>query len=114
MIKTIVIGAGVMGASVAYRLAQAGSAVTVLEATRIGGGTSGVSFAWTNAHKKPPKPYHDLNVAGIRRMPRWPKNSAPFRGGTAAAVWNGKPNPIARRSARTSNGCSLGAMPRSG
>ena len=48
MIKTIVIGAGVMGASVAYRLAQAGAAVTVLEATRVGGGTSGISFAWTN------------------------------------------------------------------
>jgi flavin-dependent dehydrogenase len=31
MIKTIVIGAGVMGASVAYRLAQAGALVTVLE-----------------------------------------------------------------------------------
>jgi glycine/D-amino acid oxidase-like deaminating enzyme len=47
-----VIGAGVMGASVAYRLAQAGAAVTVLESTPIGGGTSGISFAWTNAHKK--------------------------------------------------------------
>jgi glycine/D-amino acid oxidase-like deaminating enzyme len=45
MMKTIVIGAGVMGASVAYRLAQAGAAVTVLEAMRIGGGTSGISFA---------------------------------------------------------------------
>ena len=45
MIKTIVIGAGVMGASVAYRLAQAGATVTVLEATRIGGGTSGIGFA---------------------------------------------------------------------
>jgi glycine/D-amino acid oxidase-like deaminating enzyme len=32
MIKAIVIGGGVMGASVAYRLAQAGA--TVLEATR--------------------------------------------------------------------------------
>jgi glycine/D-amino acid oxidase-like deaminating enzyme len=38
----------------------------VLEATRIGGGTSGISFAWTNAHKKPPKPYRDLNVAGMK------------------------------------------------
>lgn len=38
MAKIIVIGAGVMGASVAYRLAQAGASVTVLEATRIGGG----------------------------------------------------------------------------
>jgi hypothetical protein len=51
MIKTIVIGAGVMGASVAYRLAQAGAAVTVLEATRVGGGTSGISFAWTDAQQ---------------------------------------------------------------
>ena len=66
MMQTIVIGGGVMGASVAYRLAQAGAAVTVLEATRIGGGTSGISFAWTNAHNKPPKPYHDLNVAGMK------------------------------------------------
>ena len=67
MMKTIVIGAGMMGASVAYRLAQAGAAVTVLEG--IGGGTSGISFAWTNAHQKPPKPYHDLNVAPARIYP---------------------------------------------
>jgi len=66
MVRMIVIGAGVMGASVAYRLAQAGAAVTVIEATRIGGGTSGISFAWTNANKKPPKAYHDLNVAGMK------------------------------------------------
>jgi glycine/D-amino acid oxidase-like deaminating enzyme len=65
MPKVIVIGAGVMGASAAYRLAQAGAAVTVLEAGRIGGGTSGTSFAWTNAHKKPPAAYHALNVAGM-------------------------------------------------
>jgi glycine/D-amino acid oxidase-like deaminating enzyme len=62
----IVVGAGVMGASVAYRLAQAGVEVTVLEAARVGGGTSGISFAWTNAHRKPPKPYYDLNVGGMK------------------------------------------------
>src|SRR3977135_217091 len=62
----IVIGAGVMGASVAFRLAQAGADVTVLEATRVAGGTSGISFAWTNAQKKPPKAYHDLNVGGMK------------------------------------------------
>src|SRR5215471_16667023 len=66
MIKTIVIGAGVMGASVAFRLAQAGADVTVLEATRVGGGTSGISFAWVNAHQKPPLPYHRLNVGGMQ------------------------------------------------
>jgi glycine/D-amino acid oxidase-like deaminating enzyme len=66
MTRVIVVGAGVMGASITYRLAQAGASVTVLEATRIGGGTSGISFAWTNAHQKPPKPYHELNVAGMK------------------------------------------------
>jgi glycine/D-amino acid oxidase-like deaminating enzyme len=66
MPKVIVIGAGVMGASAAFRLAQAGAEVTVLEAGRVGGGTSGISFAWTNSHNKPPRAYHDLNVAGMR------------------------------------------------
>jgi glycine/D-amino acid oxidase-like deaminating enzyme len=64
--KAIVIGAGVIGASVSYRLAQSGVAVTVLEANRVGGGTSGVSFAWTNSSNKPPRAYHDLNIAGMK------------------------------------------------
>lgn len=65
MTKIIVIGAGVLGASAAYRLAQAGAKVTVLEAGRAGGGTSGTSFAWTNSHRKRPFGYHALNVAGM-------------------------------------------------
>ena len=66
MPRIIVIGAGVMGASVAYRLATAGASVTVLEAGRIGGGTSTCSFAWTNSNDKEPRAYHDLNVAGMK------------------------------------------------
>jgi glycine/D-amino acid oxidase-like deaminating enzyme len=56
----------VMGASVAFRAAAAGASVTVLEAGRIGGGTSGISFAWTNSNGKTPRAYHDLNVAGMK------------------------------------------------
>ncbi len=66
MPRIVVIGAGVMGASVAYRLAMAGASVTVLEAGRIGGGTSTCSFAWTNSNDKEPRAYHDLNVAGMK------------------------------------------------
>lgn len=63
----IVVGAGVVGAAVAYRLALAGARVTVLEAAqRVGAGTSGRSFAWTNSNEKVPRPYYDLNVAGMR------------------------------------------------
>ena len=64
--RIIVIGAGVMGASVAYRRRWRARSVTVLEAGRIGGGTSGISFAWTNSSDKTPRAYHDLNVAGMK------------------------------------------------
>jgi glycine/D-amino acid oxidase-like deaminating enzyme len=99
MIKTIVIGAGVMGASVAYRLAAAGAAVTVLEATRIGGGTSGISFAWTNANKKPPKAYHDLNVAGMtaHRALADEFGATPWWHGGGSLEWEAEPDRAAQR-----------------
>jgi D-hydroxyproline dehydrogenase subunit beta len=62
----VVIGAGVLGASVAARLAGAGMQVTLLEADQPGHGTSRWSFAWVNSNDKGPRPYHDLNHAGIR------------------------------------------------
>lgn len=62
----IVIGAGVVGSSVAYRLTQAGMAVTIFERGYVGGGTSSATFAWINANNKPPREYHELNVAGMR------------------------------------------------
>jgi glycine/D-amino acid oxidase-like deaminating enzyme len=62
----VVIGAGVLGASTAFRLAEAGLRVTILEAERVGAGTSGMSFAWINSNGKPPRSYHDLNDAGRR------------------------------------------------
>jgi glycine/D-amino acid oxidase-like deaminating enzyme len=62
----VVIGAGVLGASVAARLAAAGMRVTLLEADQPGRATSRWSFAWVNSNDKGPKPYHDLNHAGIR------------------------------------------------
>jgi len=64
--RVLVIGAGVIGASTAYRLARGGAGVTLLDRGRIGGGTSATSFAWTNAHNKTPRAYHDLNVEGMR------------------------------------------------
>jgi D-hydroxyproline dehydrogenase subunit beta len=62
----VVIGAGVLGASAAARLAWAGMQVTLLDQDEPGHGTSRWSFAWVNSNDKGPRPYHDLNHAGIR------------------------------------------------
>lgn len=59
--EIIVIGAGSVGANVAFRLAQRGAKVTVLEAGQPGGGTSSKSFAWVNAFRKTPRPYYQVN-----------------------------------------------------
>ena len=62
----VVIGAGVIGASVATRLAGSGVRVTLLDQDQPGRATSRWSFAWLNSNDKNPRPYHDLNHAGIR------------------------------------------------
>ncbi len=62
----MVIGAGVLGAAVAARLASAGVHVTLLDQDQPGRATSRWSFAWLNSNDKSPRPYHDLNHAGIR------------------------------------------------
>jgi glycine/D-amino acid oxidase-like deaminating enzyme len=71
--RCVIVGAGIIGAALAARLADAGSdaPVTVVEADLPGQGTSGSSLAWANANDKPPRAYHDLNVAGIRAWRAW-------------------------------------------
>jgi len=62
----LVIGAGVLGVCLAARLAQAGAAVTLLDAAGPGRGATRSSFAWLNSNNKAPRAYHDLNQAGLR------------------------------------------------
>jgi len=61
-----IIGGGAMGAALAYRLAQAGAQVTVVERRHPGSGTTGRSFAWINGFRKLPREYQQLNASGIR------------------------------------------------
>lgn len=65
MTRIAIIGAGLLGASLADRLAARGAEVTVLEGNRPGAGTSAASFAWVNAQDKAPAGYFELNVAGV-------------------------------------------------
>lgn len=61
----VVVGAGIIGASIAFRLASRGAQVTVLDAGEPGHGASVVSFAWINARDKNPRAYHDLNRRSV-------------------------------------------------
>src|SRR3989440_10082927 len=64
--RFVVIGAGIVGASVAARLAGDGQRVTLLDQDQPGRATSRWSFAWINSNDKGPRPYHNLNHAGMR------------------------------------------------
>ena len=65
-----VIGAGVLGVSLAVQLAEAGVEVTLLERDEPGQAATRSSFAWLNSNDKAPRAYHDLNVAGLRAWGR--------------------------------------------
>tara|TARA_R110002126_G_scaffold11810_2_gene52199 strand:+ start:1470 stop:2555 length:1086 start_codon:yes stop_codon:yes gene_type:complete len=47
--KVVVVGAGIIGASVAYQLAKAGAQVTVIDGAGVAAGATGRSFGWINA-----------------------------------------------------------------
>ena len=44
-----VIGAGIVGSSIAYNLAKQGARVTLIDRSKVGGATSHGTFAWINA-----------------------------------------------------------------
>ncbi|WP_299196108.1 FAD-dependent oxidoreductase [uncultured Erythrobacter sp.] len=61
-----VIGAGIIGASIAYHLAKGGAQVTVIERHDIATRASRGTFAWLNATwAKQPRNYHRLNQLGL-------------------------------------------------
>jgi glycine/D-amino acid oxidase-like deaminating enzyme len=78
--RVVIIGAGVVGTSVAFRLAEHVTRTILVEEDRPGAGTTGTSFAWLNARHKPPRAYHDLNVAGMAAH-------AALRAELGAAAW---------------------------
>lgn len=52
--KVVVVGAGLIGASVAMRLVQRGVAVELVDGKGPAAGASGSSFAWTNVRRRSP------------------------------------------------------------
>ncbi|MEV1066877.1 FAD-dependent oxidoreductase [Streptomyces sp. NPDC050263] len=68
--KVIIVGAGVLGVSVARQLAVAGEDVLLLDQRGVGAGTTATTFAWTNSSRKLDPDYHRLNVAGMEEHAR--------------------------------------------
>jgi glycine/D-amino acid oxidase-like deaminating enzyme len=69
-LKVAVVGAGIIGSSVAYRLSEGGAEAVLIDAVEPGSGTTSASFAWVNANNKLPREYFELNVAGMREHER--------------------------------------------
>ena len=66
MDRVVIVGGGIMGASIGYHLAKRGAEVTILEKRRPGNGATEKSFAWINAtFSKQPRSYYELNLLGI-------------------------------------------------
>ena len=65
-VSVVVVGGGIVGASIAYHLARRGAQVTLLEKSQFASGASGKSFAWINANFiKQPREYHVLSKLGV-------------------------------------------------
>jgi glycine/D-amino acid oxidase-like deaminating enzyme len=63
--RVLIIGAGIIGASIAWHLARAGARVTVIDASEPGGVATRNSWAWINASWGNPEPYFRLRVHAI-------------------------------------------------
>ena len=70
-VSVAVVGAGILGASIAWRLARRGVRVTLFDKGSPGHGASSHSFAWINAGAKAPVGYHNLNRRSLDMWPRF-------------------------------------------
>jgi glycine/D-amino acid oxidase-like deaminating enzyme len=61
----LVVGAGIIGASIALHLLRAGARVTIIESGNSGGVATRNSFAWINANRGNPVDYFRLRVRAI-------------------------------------------------
>lgn len=63
--KIAIIGAGMIGVSIAAEAAARGADVTLIDKHSPGSGTSSLSYGWVNANNKDPQEYFELNRAGV-------------------------------------------------
>ncbi len=86
-----VIGAGIVGASIAFHLARRGAKVMLIDAGGSGKGSAiqpatAVSFAWMNARDKNPRHYHLFNRRSVDMWARFVERL----GSPQSATWGGE------------------------
>lgn len=64
--RVMVVGAGIVGASLAYQLADKGATVTLVEAGDVASGVTSTSFAWLNTSHRGPDPIAALRGAALQ------------------------------------------------
>ncbi len=80
----VLIGAGLTGASLAYRLSRAGFAVTVIEAAQPASAASGGSFGWINASF-----FHSLAHFNLRAAAMQAHRRLDLDLGETGTIWSG-------------------------
>jgi len=68
--RIVIVGAGIVGASLAYHLAGKKAKITLVEAGSIASGVTGSSFAWINSSHCGPDPIAQLRGAAIEEYRR--------------------------------------------
>ena len=63
--RIVIVGGGIIGASIAYHTAKRGGRVTLIEKKRPAGGATENSFAWINSNSKYPAHYGRLNWLSV-------------------------------------------------
>ena len=90
-LNVAVIGAGILGAAIAWRLAQHGVRVALIDKGEPGHGASSHSFAWINAWAKEPIGYHNLNRRSLEMWPRFAAGIGDHGGPDSVGLrWGGK------------------------
>ncbi|MEX0762905.1 MAG: FAD-dependent oxidoreductase [Dehalococcoidia bacterium] len=84
--RVVVVGGGIVGASIAFHLSLRNAQVTLLEAGQPGQAASAVSFAWINGRDKKPRGYHDLNRRSLDMWSRFVRRT----GAENSVRWGGE------------------------
>ncbi len=87
----VVIGAGILGACIAWCVNKRGFPVTLIDKSAPGSGASSHSFAWINASSKQPIGYHNLNRRSLEMWSRFASELAGDRAGLGIGLrWGGE------------------------